>query len=110
MRQRREAVIALILGSLLLGCNVVPHIESGPNVGLLDTERHEEDEFVAMQEPIEGADPRESENTHSGDPTATRSVCMHEVQAQVIATRERNWTQTKIDAAVAQCMNGTPKR
>ena len=99
MHQRREALVALILGSLLLGCNVVPHIQSNPNVTLIDTEHHEEDEFVAMQEPIK-----------SDDPAAARSVCMHEVQTRVIATRERNWTQATIDAAIAQCMNATPKR
>ena len=110
MHQRREALVALILGSLLVGCNVVPHIQSSPNVALIDTEHHEEDEFVAMQEPIKSDDPPTNENTESGDPAAARSVCMHEVQTRVIATRERNWTQATIDAAIAQCMNATPKR
>ena len=110
MHQRREAVVALILGSVLLGCNVVPHIQSNPNVALIDTEHHEEDEFVAMQEPVKNDDPPTNENTESGDPAATRSVCMHEVQTRVVATRERNWTQARIDAAISQCMNATPKR
>ena len=57
MHQRREAVVALILGSVLLGCNVVPHIQSNPNVALIDTEHHEEDEFVEMQEPVKNVDP-----------------------------------------------------
>ena len=107
MHQRREAVVALILGSVLLGCNVVPHIQSNPNVGLIDTEHHEEDEFVEMQEPIQDADPPANESV---DPAATRSACLHQVQTRVVATRERNWTQTAIDAAVRQCMDATPER
>ena len=107
MHQRREAVVALIFGSVLLGCNVVPHIQSNPNVALIDTEHHEEDEFVEMQEPVKSADTPANE---SGDPAATRSICIHEVQTRVVATRERNWTQTAIDAAVRQCMDATPTR
>ena len=110
MHQRREAVVTLILGSVLLGCNVVPHIQSNPNVRLIDTEQHEEEEFVKMQESVKNTEPPATESTESGDPAATRSACLHQVQTRVIATRERNWTQAAIDAAVTQCMNAAPAR
>ena len=106
MDKRRFGVL-VILSSALFGCQVVPHIESGPNVALIDKEQQEEEEFVHMQAPIARAgSPTETSDT-SGGPPVTEYQCMQQVREQVVTTRDQHWTQKRIDAAIDRCMKST---
>ena len=98
-----------ILATSLLGCGAVPHVDSKPNVELIDIEHSEEDEFVRMQQPIRrGNDPQtDARSSNSGH--ATEDVCMRKVQAEVVETRQRNWSQAMVDAALDECIRESRK-
>ena len=98
-----------ILATALLGCGAVPRVDSKPNVGLIDIERGRADEFVLMQQPIEPPNDPQTDTHSSNSGPASGDVCMREVQAQVVATSQRNWTQAMVDAALERCMRESRK-
>jgi len=98
-----------ILATSLLGCGAVPHVDSKPNVELIDIEHSEEDEFVRIQPRIERASDPQADTKSSGSGRATEEVCMRKVQAQVVETRQRNWSQAMVDAALDECIRESRK-
>ena len=101
---QRVTSVAVLLGSMLVGCSALPHVDSAPNVTLLDREHQQEDEFVELQPVIQP-----SGDTHGSSAASPEreSMCQRKIQAEVVATPERNWTQKAIDAALYQCMHET---
>lgn len=108
MYKRRSWAAVTILVTALLGCEVVPHINSGPNVTLIDTEQKEEEEFVHMQAPITREGTLAPTKNASGKEGPSEYQCMQKVREQVVATRDQHWTQKRIDAAIDRCLSATP--
>ena len=98
-----------ILATSLLGCGAVPHIDSKPNVELIDIEHSEEDEFVRMQPRIQRASDSQTDTNSPDSERATEEVCMRKVHAQVVETRQRNWSQAMVDAALDECIRESRK-
>ncbi len=98
-----------ILATSLLGCGAVPHVDSKPNVELIDIEHSEEDEFVRMQPRIQRASDPQTDARSSNSGRATEELCMRKVQAQVVETRQRNWSQAMVDAALDECIRESRK-
>lgn len=101
---QRVTSVAVLLGSMLVGCSALPHVDSAPNVTLLDREHQHEEEFVELQPVIR---PAENTNGSTALSPERESMCQKKVQVEVVATPERNWTQKAIDAALYQCMHET---
>lgn len=91
MKRSHACVLAALLCSLP-ACQV-HHPQLGPNVELLDEERRQLDEFVAIQQPLPAND----------DP-AVREACTREVEATAAKEPGGGWTSAAMDTAVRECV------